>query len=226
MMRAITHVLFDLDGTLADTAPDLGRALNSVLIEHGREPLPIAAIRPVVSLGGAAMVQLAFGIDPGAPGFAGLRDRFLAQYGAGVARESALFPEIPFLLERLEQAGYRWGIVTNKSRAFTTPLVDALGVAGRAACVVSGDTTPHAKPHPEPLLHACRLMQCEPARAVYIGDAKRDVEAARGAGTATVVAAYGYIPPGENVAEWGADALIHSPGELLPWLGTRGQSRN
>lgn len=224
MTRAITHVLFDLDGTLADTAPDLGRALNSVLIEHGRQPLPIAAIRPAVSLGGAAMVQLAFGVEPGAPEFAGLRDRFLAHYGAGVARESVLFPGIPSLLERLEHAGYRWGIVTNKSRAFTTPLVGALGVADRAACVVSGDTTPHAKPHPEPLLHACRLMHCDPARTVYVGDAKRDVEAARGAGTAMIVAAYGYIPPGENAATWGADALIHSPEELLPWLGRSAQA--
>jgi phosphoglycolate phosphatase len=226
MTRAITHVLFDLDGTLADTAPDLGRALNSVLMEQGRAPLPLAAIRPVVSLGGAAMVQLAFGIVPGTTEFAELRERFLAHYGAGVARESALFPGIPLLLENLERAGYRWGIVTNKSGAFTAPLLDALGVAKRAACVVSGDTTPHPKPHPEPLLHACRLMDCEPARAVYVGDAKRDVEAARGAGTATIVAAYGYIPSDENIADWGADALIHSPADLLSWLQDRGQSRN
>lgn len=217
-MRAITHVLFDLDGTLADTAPDLGRALNSVLMEQGRAPLPIAAIRPAVSLGGAAMVQLAFGIEPGTPEFTGLRDRFLAHYGAGVARESALFPGISPLLDNLEQAGYRWGIVTNKSSAFTAPLVDALGVTKRAACIVSGNTTPHAKPHPEPLLHACRLMGCDPARAVYVGDAKRDVEAARNAGMAVIVAAYGYIPAGENAEDWGADTLIYAPAELLPWL--------
>ena len=219
MTRAITHVLFDLDGTLADTAPDLGRALNSVLLEHGRAPLPIAAIRPAVSLGGAALVQLAFGVESNAPEFAALRERFLEHYAAGVARESRLFPGIASLLDSLERLDYRWGIVTNKSAGFTAPLLDALGVAKRAACVVSGDTTPHAKPHPEPLLHACRLMQCDPARTVYVGDARRDVEAGRSAGTATVVAGYGYIPVDENALDWGADALIDSPGALLPWLG-------
>jgi phosphoglycolate phosphatase len=218
MTRSITHVLFDLDGTLADTAPDLGRALNSVLLETGREAMPIAAIRPAVSLGGGAMVQLAFGIDADAPEFAALRGRFLEHYAAGVARESRLFPGTTALLDRLDELRYPWGIVTNKSGAFTTPLLEALGVARRAGCIVSGDTTPHAKPHPEPLLHACRLLGCGPGQAVYVGDARRDVEAGRSAGTATVVAAYGYIPANEDAADWGADALIDAPAELLPWL--------
>jgi len=218
MARAITHVLFDLDGTLADTAPDLGRALNRLLVEESRPALPLKDIRPAVSLGAAALVQLGFGIEPGTPAFGPLRERFLAHYAADVARDSVLFPGIAGLLDDLERDGYRWGIVTNKSARFTAPLLDALGMAQRAACVVSGDTTPHAKPHPEPLLHACRLLQCDPARTVYVGDARRDVEAGRGAGTATVIAAYGYIPAGENVADWGADALIDSPAGLPPWL--------
>jgi phosphoglycolate phosphatase len=224
MSRSISHVLFDLDGTLADTAPDLGRALNSVLVESGRAPLPLATIRPAVSLGGAAMVQLAFGIDADAPEFGALRARFLEHYSAGVARDTRLFPGIGGLIDRLEQLRYPWGIVTNKSAWLTEPLLDALGIAHRAVCVVSGDTTPNPKPHPEPLLRACRLMGCEPVRAVYVGDAKRDVDAARGAGMATVVAAYGYIPEGENAADWGADALIRSPDELLPWLERAAQT--
>lgn len=224
MTRNITHVLFDLDGTLADTAPDLGRALNALLIERGRQPLPVATIRPAVSLGGAAMVQLAFGVEPDAPGFAALRDRFLEHYSAGVARETSLFPGMAALLDRLDARGCPWGIVTNKSAWLTGPLLDALGITPRAACVVSGDTTPKSKPHPEPLLHACRLMRCDPARAMYVGDARRDVDAARGAGMAALVANWGYIPEGEDVADWGADALIEAPDDILPWLERAGRA--
>jgi phosphoglycolate phosphatase len=187
-------------------------------VERGRAPLPLSTIRPVVSLGGAALIRLAFGIGADDPDFTPIRDRFLECYAAGVAEETTLFPGIASLLERLEEMEYRWGIVTNKSGWLTSPLVEALGLAGRAACVVAGDTTSHSKPHPAPLLHACRLLQCEPARTVYIGDARRDVEAGRGAGLATVIATYGYIPADEDAADWGADALIDAPHELLPWL--------
>lgn len=218
MTGELTHVLFDLDGTLADTAPDLGNALNRVLVEHGRPPLPQERIRPAVSLGGAALIKLGFGLEPGAAEFPAIRDRFLELYRGGVAEHSHLFPGMGELLARLEQLDYRWGIVTNKSGWLTAPLLDALELAQRASCVVSGDTTPHAKPHPAPLLHACELLGCRPQQAVYVGDARRDVEAGRSAGTATVVAAYGYIPDGEDVRDWGADALIQAPHELLSWL--------
>ncbi|MBI2994975.1 MAG: HAD-IA family hydrolase [Gammaproteobacteria bacterium] len=211
-------MLFDLDGTLADTAPDLGAALNLVLRAHGRDPLSLETVRPWASRGGAALVRLGFGIDDSQPQFASLRDEFLLRYREGIAVRTALFPGIGELLARLEAAGYRWGIVTNKIARLTVPLLDQLGLKARAACVVSGDSVARPKPHADPLLHACALLDCPATRIVYVGDELRDVQAGHGAGMATVIARYGYLQPGDLPDNWGADGIIEHPLELLDWL--------
>ena len=213
------RALFDLDGTLVDTAPDLADALNRTRANHSLPPLPFEAIRPTVSLGGAAMIRAGFGVAEADPGFIPLRDEFLTLYREGVARRSRLFPGMEQVLARLEDNGVPWGIVTNKSGWLTTPLTQALGLAARARCIVSGDTVEQPKPHPAPLLHACKLLGCAPPEALYVGDAKRDMEAGRRAGMTTIVAAYGYIEAGENPADWQADGLVRHPAELLDWLG-------
>lgn len=215
-------MLFDLDGTLADTAPDLAGALNQVLRAHGRETLPLETIRPWASRGGGAMVKLGFGIDESHAQFAALRDEFLARYREGIAVRTALFPGIGELLSRLEAERYRWGVVTNKIARLTEPLLQALELRARAACVVSGDSAARPKPHADPLLLACTLLNCQPAQIVYVGDDRRDVEAGRGAGTATVVARYGYLQAADRPDEWGADQVIDHPLELLPWLAQAG----
>jgi len=217
MPGRIAQVLFDLDGTLADTAADLTAALNRVLDRRACPPLDVATLRPHVSQGGSAMIRFAFAIDESDARFAELKREFLSEYGAAVAHQTTLFDGTESLLTALESAGYAWGVVTNKQAAFTLPLVEALGLLPRAACVVSGDTTAHLKPHPEPLLHACRLLGCEPRAAVYVGDAQRDAQAAQAAGMPCVIAGYGYIDGSDPLA-WGAAAVIAHPRELLPWL--------
>lgn len=211
-------VLFDLDGTLLDTAPDLARALNRLRREQGLEALPFARIRPVVSHGAVALVRLGFGGEPGEPGFEALRNRLLALYSADLAAETRLFPGMEPLLTQLEQAGLPWGVVTNKPGWLTEPLLGRLNLLARAACIVSGDTTARRKPDPEPLLYACRLIGIKPRRALYVGDAERDVEAGRRAGMRTVVARFGYLGDGDRPETWGADALIDDPEELLDLL--------
>jgi N-acetyl-D-muramate 6-phosphate phosphatase len=215
---AINTVLFDLDGTLADTAPDLVDALNRVLAEQGRDPQPLAFIRPIVSQGGRAMVRRAFGIEHDDPAFEALLQRFLDVYGENVAVHTRLFPGMETVLDALEDGGLSWGIVTNKSGWLAEPLVHALKLADRAACVVSGDTTASRKPHPEPLLHACRQTDRQPGQCLYVGDAANDIEAGREAGMRTMVALFGYIPAGEDPQSWGADALINRPDEIIDWL--------
>lgn len=211
-------ILFDLDGTFADTAPDLARALNGVLAEYQCPSLPLATIRPVVSLGGTALINLAFDLNEGDPGFEERRRRFLDIYLEDIAGHTCLFPGIDEVLARIEKDRRRWGIVTNKPAWLTNPLMEALAMTGRASCIVSGDTLTERKPHPAPLLHACELAGSIPARTLYVGDARRDVEAGHRAGMPVIVAGYGYIPPGEDPAAWGADGMIASPLELLPWL--------
>ena len=218
MRNHIKHVLFDLDGTLVDTAPDLAFALNRALVGRGREPLPFETIRPSVSLGGAALVKLGFGLDMADPEFTPARDEFLAIYRDNLATHSRLFPGMEQVLDRLEQTGVSWGIVTNKPAWLTDPLTQALQLDTRTPCIVSGDTLEQRKPHPAPLLHACKLLQCEPHETVYIGDDRRDVAAGTSAGMATLVASYGYIAPDEEPRDWGADGFIDSPEDILPWI--------
>lgn len=218
---AIKYVLFDLDGTLADTAPDLAAALNRMLADHGRPPLDYTRIRPVVSLGGTAMIQLAFGKTETDPEFPLLRKNFLDLYHRNICCHTRLFPGMAEVLDALENGGYRWGIVTNKPGWLTMPLLEVLELHGRAACVISGDTLPQRKPSPEPLLYACSLMGGTPAETIYVGDARRDIEAGINAGIPTVIARYGYLDDNDLIDDWGADHVIDSPLELLSWLRTR-----
>ncbi len=215
---AVSCVLFDLDGTLLDTAPDMGRALNRLLIEQGRAALPADEIRPMVSHGSTGLLRLGFGIGPDAANFVPLRDRFLALYGEQLNRETRLFPGMDAVLEVLDARKLPWGVVTNKPAFLTMPLLTELALARRAACVVSGDTLIERKPHPAPLLYACSQVGVAPAECIYVGDAARDVTAGRRAGMTTVVARYGYIGAGERPGSWGANGQVESPIALLDWL--------
>jgi phosphoglycolate phosphatase len=219
---ALRGVLFDLDGTLIDSAPDLAGAANRLRADHGLAPLPLADLRPMVGSGARGMVGVAFGVAPGEARFESLRDAFLAHYAAGLLELTQPFDGVAELLSSLEDAGIPWGIVTNKATRFTQPIVDGLGLARRAAVVVCGDTTPHSKPHPEPLLHAARAMGLAPASVLYVGDDLRDAQAARAAGMAMVAATWGYLGLGEPVHEWGADATLDAPSMLMSWMRARG----
>lgn len=214
----IKAVLFDLDGTLADTAPDLAAALNRLLEEHGRPSVPLESARRVTSNGARGLIGAGFGITPEHSNYAALQLRFLDLYEQAVCVETRLFPEIDALLEHIETNGLLWGIVTNKAARFTLPLVQAMDLGRRAACVVCGDTTAHPKPAPDPLLHASVQIGVAPAHCLYIGDDLRDIQAARAAGMPVLAATYGYLGNGEPPDQWGADALISSPIEVLNFL--------
>jgi phosphoglycolate phosphatase len=216
--RRFDAVLFDLDGTLIDSAPDLAGAANDLRREHGLPDLPYAALRPMVGSGARGMVGVAFGVAPGEPQFEALRDRFLARYAERLLQETAVFPQVEALLQALDAQRRPWGIVTNKAERFALPVVAGLGLQVRAAVVIGGDTTPHAKPHPAPLLEAARRLGVDPARCVYVGDDHRDMVAGRAAGMATVAAAWGYLGAGEPIEAWGADAIVAAPEALLNWL--------
>ena len=218
MRTKVRYVLFDLDGTLVDTALDMASALNQALATHGKPPLPFEKIRPVVSLGSAAMILAGFNITETATDFIPLRDEFLEIYRNNLTRHSRLFPGMEQVLAELEKNGSRWGIVTNKPGWLTRPLLQGLGLDTRTNCIVSGDTLNHRKPHPAPLLHACQLLNCAPNDTLYAGDARRDVEAGINAGMTTLVAAYGYIGAADDPESWGADGLINSPAEILRWI--------
>jgi phosphoglycolate phosphatase len=217
----IRAVLFDLDGTLADTGPDLAYALNCVLQEQGRPPVDYGRIRGQVSHGALAMVLAGFGLHPGDPAAEGLRRRMVEIYSQNLVLHTRLFPGVESLLEQLEQAGLCWGIVTNKPAWLTDPLALQLGLAARAACVVSGDTLPERKPHPAPVLHACELLGCAPPQCVFVGDAQKDIEAGQRAGTRAAVALFGYVDEADRPQDWGADWLLQEPLELLQRLELR-----
>ena len=218
MHRRYSSVLFDLDGTLLDTAPDLAYALNRVRAEEGLDAMPYERIRPQVSNGARALVLLGFGGDERHPRFEARRQRLLAVYRDNLCRETRLFAGMELVLSAIERGGGRWGVVTNKPGWLTEPLLGALGLLERAVCVVSGDTVARRKPYPDPLLHAAQLAAAAPADCVYVGDARRDVEAARAAGMGMLAAAFGYVDAAEDPAHWGADAVVASPAELLEWI--------
>ncbi len=210
--------LFDLDGTLVDTAPDLAATLNVLRAERGLEPLPFDVIRPHVSHGARAMVQVGFGIDERDARFAALRQRFLDLYRGRLMQDSRLFDGMDEVLATLENRGVKWGVVTNKPAWLTEPLLRDLGLAPRAACVISGDSTRNRKPHPEPLLHASALVGVAPEQCLYIGDAERDIEAGRAAGMKTLVALFGYLGQDDRPHEWDADGMVDTPLDILDWL--------
>ena len=218
--KGLRGVLLDLDGTLLDTAPDMARAINQLLVDEGMEVLPYERIRPHVSHGAQRLVRLAFG-EPDTPRFEDLRRRFLDFYRAGIAKHTRMFDGFEIVLDALEAAGLRWGIVTNKPGWLTVPLLEELGLAARSGCIVSGDTLAERKPHPMPLLHAATLLGLEPRECVYLGDAERDVQAARNAGMIPLVAGFGYLGAGEDPNAWQPDAVFGRPTDLLEWLGLR-----
>ena len=217
-MTSLRTVLFDLDGTLADTAPDMAHALNLLLKEKDYEPLPFDTIRPWVSHGGLALVRLGFGEERGDVELENLRQRFLEIYAENLCRETHLFPGIAQLLAMLSENGFNWGVVTNKPRYLTEPLVAQLTIQPPPACIVSGDTTTNRKPHPEPMLLACKQAGSDPHECLYVGDAERDIDAGKRAGMKTLVALFGYITDSEDPKTWGADGMIRAPMEVFDWL--------
>ena len=214
----VDAVLFDLDGTLADTAPDLGAALNRVRHARGLHPVPLAQMRSSSSHGARGMLGAGMGIAPEHPDYKMLRDAFLAEYEAALCVGTTLFADVAALLDAIEARSLKWGIVTNKAVRYTTPLLKMLALDGRAGVVICGDTTPHAKPHPAPLLAAAERLGILPARCVYVGDAERDVTAGIAAGMHTIVARYGYIEAHEVPENWPADGEIDNARALLAWL--------
>ncbi|MDX3907531.1 MAG: phosphoglycolate phosphatase [Pigmentiphaga sp.] len=209
-------VLFDFDGTLADTAPDLAAAANQQRIRRGQAPLPYEQLRPVASHGARGLLRVALGITPESPGYEEARQQFLDDYAANIAVHTVLFPGVEALLADLVEGGWSWGIVTNKATRFTTPLVRHLALEQHSAVVVCGDTTAYSKPHPEPLLHAARLAGVPPAQCLYVGDDQRDIIAGKAAGMKTIATAYGYCGDGTPVEAWEADSIVTSVPELLP----------
>lgn len=218
MSLRVKAVLFDLDGTLVDSAPDLAGTGNEMRAARGLPALPFEQFRPMVGSGARGMIGIALGVTPAEDEFLELRDEFFARYEARMTQHTRPFDAVPALLDALDERGLRWGIVTNKSQRFTKPLVKALGLDARAGAVVSGDTTPHAKPHPAPLLEAARQMGVAAQDCVYVGDDLRDVQAGHAAGMRTVAAAWGYLGVGEPVEAWGAMHVIHAPDQLLKLL--------
>ena len=207
-------VFFDLDGTLADTAPDLVAAANLLRVARGLSPLPYEVLRPTASAGARGLIQGAFGYDNQHPQFEELRDEFLANYEKNICVHSKLFDGMNAFLQELEERQIPWGIVTNKVERFTHPLLKLMDLHQRSAAIVGGDTTPHSKPHPAPILKAAEICNINPSDCLYVGDDLRDIEAGRAAGMKTVAAAYGYCGCDEPVNAWGADYIIHHPSEL------------
>ena len=214
-MPRIKTVLFDLDGTLVDTAPDMAAALDVLCQEEGQAIIPYEQIRPVVSNGSLALIRLAFGEDIEKKKLEHLKQRYLEIYEHNICRDSIPFKGIETVLDHIESNGLNWGVVTNKPAWLTLPLMESLQLQPRAATIVSGDTTANSKPHTDPMHHACNEARSTVDECMYVGDARRDIEAGRNAGMKTLVANYGYIEKDEDVNTWGADAIINTPEDIL-----------
>lgn len=217
-MSRFQAVLFDLDGTLVDTAPDLAFALNTVLLDHDLDPLPLNMIRPVASNGCAGLIQLGFGFSTDHERYPALQQQLLQCYQDNIARESALFPGMSHVLNTLRSQHIPWGVVTNKPAFLTDVLMQLLQLDTEAACIVSGDTTPHSKPHPAPMLHACQQLQLSSQDCLYIGDALRDIQAGKAVDMTTLIASYGYISTQDDLSQWQADGIVDTPEAILSWL--------
>lgn len=218
MFSGIEAVLFDLDGTLIDSAPDLGAAADKMRVDRGLASLPLAQYRPMTGSGARGMLGVAFGITPEHPDFPLLREEFFVNYEACMTQRTRAFNGVAELIDALLARQVAWGVVTNKSSRFTNPLTRAMPLFTTAGAVISGDTTPHSKPHPEPLLEAARRLRLAPSKCVYVGDDERDVMAGLAAGMGTVAATYGYLGSRADTAQWGAHAAIDAPLQLLPLL--------
>ncbi|HLX24815.1 MAG TPA: phosphoglycolate phosphatase [Usitatibacter sp.] len=214
----IDAVLFDLDGTLADTAPDMARTVNAMRERRGLAPVPLSQVRPFVSRGARGMITSAFAITTEHPDYATLREEFLDLYAGNLCVDTCLFPGMDELLVDLENRSIGWGVVTNKYERLARPVMAGLGLGDRAAVIVGGDTCARAKPFPDPLLHAVATMGVAPVNTLYVGDDERDIQAARAAGMPVVAAAYGYLADGPPPSMWGADAVVESPAELHAWI--------
>ncbi|WP_180684554.1 phosphoglycolate phosphatase [Tepidicella baoligensis] len=214
----VQAVLFDLDGTLVDSAPDLGYAADQMRVARGLPPLPLEAYRPMAGAGARGMIQVAFGHGPEHPAFEALKQEFFDRYEACMTQRTRPFDEVAEMLDVLEQRGLAWGVVTNKMERFALPLTAGMPLFARSSTVIGGDTTPYPKPHPAPLLEAARRLGLPPDRCVYVGDDQRDIVAGKAAGMPTVAALYGYLGLNTDAGAWGADAIIETPMALLNFL--------
>ncbi len=218
----VEAVLFDLDGTLADTAPDMARTVNLMRISRGLAPVALEIVRPHVSNGARGMIGSAFGYTPEHPDYPSMREEFLALYADNLCVATRLFPGMAELLDALERHGIAWGVVTNKLERLARAVLEGLGVAHRAGTIVGGDTCERPKPFPDPLLHAARAIKVKANRTLYVGDDVRDVQAARAAGMGALVAGYGYVGTGSPPSAWGADGVVESASAIAAWIGLGG----
>ena len=218
MFKNIDAVLFDLDGTLIDSAPDLGAAADKMRTDRGLASLPLSQYRPMAGAGARGMIAVAFGLTPDDARFDALKEEFFSNYELRLTELTYVFEGVAELIAHIGQAGLGWGVVTNKSARFTVPLTQAIPLFNTAGAIVSGDTTAHAKPHPAPLLEAARRLEVLPARCIYVGDDERDIVAGRAAGMPTVAAAYGYLGQAADTQGWNADFTIATPSALLNLL--------
>ncbi|MGZ5032526.1 MAG: phosphoglycolate phosphatase [Usitatibacter sp.] len=217
-------MLFDLDGTLVDSAPDMAHAVNLMRSSRGLDAVPLELVRAHVSSGARGMIGAAFGVKPEHPEFTAMRDEFLGLYGDNLCVHTRLFPGMIELLDSLEMRAIAWGVVTNKYERFARPIIDELGLGARAAVVVGGDTCARSKPFPDPLLFAAAAMGVAASGALYVGDDERDVQAARAAGMPVIVAGYGYLGDGRPPSAWGADSIVQSVAEIGTWIHARARS--
>jgi 2-phosphoglycolate phosphatase len=221
MFESVRAVLFDLDGTLIDSAPDLGAAADKMRIERGLSPLPLDKYRPMAGAGARGMLGVAFGMTPDSGDYEAMREEFFVNYENAMTEHTVIFEGVPALIASLLELGLRWGVVTNKSMRFTGPLTRQIPLFNSAGAIVGGDTTSHAKPHPEPLLEAARRLKLQPQQCIYVGDDERDIVAGRAAGMGTVAATYGYLGSNADTYLWNAQARIDSPLDLLALLKKR-----
>ncbi len=216
----IQAVLFDLDGTLIDSAPDLGAAVDKMRVDRGMSSLPLAHYRPMAGAGARGMIGLAFGYTPDHPGYEAMKEEFFRNYESCMTERTFAFEGVAQMIAALVAVKLPWGVVTNKSKRFAEPLTQVMPLFKTSAVLICGDTTPHAKPHPEPLLEAARRLGLDPSACIYVGDDERDIVAGHAAGMKTVAATYGYLGAQSDVQKWQAHAHIQSPQELSRWLAS------